>query len=124
MLRIPGLIRRKGDSDLEQTSAQRDRNGMGAIVRLQLIDDILDVKVDRRFGDGELIRDLFILVSFTNQFKNLELSGREIFLPHVLGDTAGDVGRNMLSTCRYRTDDAQDFIFGGAFQHVGSGARA
>jgi hypothetical protein len=38
--------------DLEQTAAKRDRHRMRSILCLELGDEILDVEVDRRLGNG------------------------------------------------------------------------
>jgi hypothetical protein len=44
---------------------------MRSVIRLQFVDKILDVKVDRCFGDGKAIGDLLVSVPIPNELKDL-----------------------------------------------------
>jgi hypothetical protein len=70
-------------------------NSVRTIIRLELVDNILDVKVHGRFRDAKLISNLLILIAFPYPFQNFQLAWCEIFLTHVFRYGACHVGWNM-----------------------------
>ena len=65
------------DLDLEQSSAQCNRNRMGPVISLQLVHDVLDVEVYSCFGNGKLIRNLLVAIPVANEAQDLKLSQRK-----------------------------------------------
>ena len=47
---------------------------MGSIIGLQLIDQILHMKIDGRFRDAKDIRDLLVAVAIADEAKNVQLA--------------------------------------------------
>jgi len=45
---------------VQQPASQRDGDGVGAIVRAELVDQVLDVEVDGGLRNPQFIGDLFI----------------------------------------------------------------
>ena len=62
---------------------------MSPVVRPKLVDKILDMEVDGRFGECELICDLLVAIAIANQPQNLELSVRKIIVTQMFGETGG-----------------------------------
>ena len=65
---------------------------MGPVVGLQLVDNVLDMKIHRRLGDAELIGDLLVLVALADQLQHLELARRQILLAQAWRNGATDGG--------------------------------
>jgi hypothetical protein len=60
-----------GFLDLYQTAPQSDGNSMRSVIRLKLVDDIFDVEIDSGFGNRQLIGNLFVAMSVSNQALDL-----------------------------------------------------
>jgi hypothetical protein len=83
---------------------------MRPVVRPKLVDKILDMEVDGRFGDPQLIGDLLIALAVANQPENLELSFRKIIVGDMFGETRGRLRRHMPFTGMNGADHPQHLI--------------
>ena len=63
-------------SGLEQTTPSRNRHGMRPVIRPELLNQILNMKVDRALRDRQSIGNLFISVSVPDQLQNLRFPRR------------------------------------------------
>ena len=68
---------------------------MSPVVRPKLVNKILDMEVDGRFGDRQPIGDLLVSIAIANQPKNLELAFRRIIVSEMFGEAGGYLGWNM-----------------------------
>ena len=66
--------------ELQEATSKADGHGVGPVICLELFDDIPDMKIDRRFGDTQSIRDLFISVSISDQPQDRGPPRRKILL--------------------------------------------
>ena len=70
---------------------------MRSIVGLQLVDQILDVKIHCCFRDGQLIRNLLIAMTVANQPQDFQFSSGKVFIAQVLSQACRDICGNMAS---------------------------
>ena len=54
-------------SDWQQPAPDRDGDRVSAVVGAQLVDQVLDVKVHRRFGDPKAVGNLLVAMTVANQ---------------------------------------------------------
>src|SRR5580704_514250 len=106
---------------LEQAAAQRNRHRMRSILCFQLGDEIFDVEVDRRLGDGQLVRDLLVAIPIANQPEHLQFAHGEVIFAEMLGQACRDLRRYVAPARMRRTDCRQQVVFGHAFQEVSGG---
>src|SRR5258708_24478051 len=81
-----------------------------------------DVEVNRRLGNGQLIRDLLVKVPVANEPENVEFAHSEVVLAEMLGQTSGNFRWHVPQACMHRADHRQQVVFGHAFQEVSGGA--
>ena len=72
-------------SDLKQASPDRDGYRMGPIVGPELIHEILYVEIYGGLRDSQLIGNLFVSVSVSNEAKDFQFSDRKIVVAQMLG---------------------------------------
>jgi hypothetical protein len=53
--------------DVQETPTKSDGDRVGSIIGPELPNEVLNVKIDRRFGNGKATRYLFIAVAIANQ---------------------------------------------------------
>jgi hypothetical protein len=105
--------------DVQQPAAQRDGDGVGAIVRAELVDQVLDVEVDRGLRNPQVIGDLFIAMPVAYQPQDVKFASGQRRLTQVLGQTGRDLDRYVLSAGVRQTNGGQDLIVGHALEQVG-----
>src|SRR5580704_16338961 len=79
-------------SDLQQTAAHGNGDGVGAVVGAKLVDDIFDVEVDGGFRDGEERGDFLVAVAVANQAQHFDFAGSQVVVPHKLRQAHCDLG--------------------------------
>jgi hypothetical protein len=109
---------RDGSLNVQNASADGDGYRMCPVIGLQLIHDILDVKVHCIFRQRELFRDLLIPITALNQSEHFHLTVCEILLTQMFGKAAGYAGRNMRAPGMHRTDDRKQLLRRRAFQDI------
>src|SRR5215831_5148067 len=72
------------DSQLDDSAAQGDCDGLRAIGRPQLLHDVLDVDLDRFLGDEEALRDVAVAVAARDVAEHLDLPAGQGLVAHVL----------------------------------------
>ena len=93
-------------SHLQQAAPNRDGDCMGPIVGLKFIHQILDVEVNRGFGDRQVICNLLVAITISNKSNNLQLPRRKVVVTQMLGETSRHVGRNMSVASMNQSDHA------------------
>src|SRR6185503_5187767 len=63
--------------DLQQPSANSDGDCVGSIVRAELLDEVLDMEVDRGFCNSQAIGNLLVSMAVANQAEYLQFPRRE-----------------------------------------------
>jgi hypothetical protein len=64
----------------DDAAAEADGNGVGAAPRLQLREDVADVRFHRFLGQEQALADLAIHEAVRDQLKNLDLAHRRLLL--------------------------------------------
>src|SRR5579884_3889291 len=62
-------------SELNNAAANSDGNGLGSVPRAELIHDVLDVDLDRFFGNEQKTRDVSIAISSRDFAQHLDFAG-------------------------------------------------
>src|SRR5258708_3234553 len=101
----PAVFRMR--SHLKQAPPHRNGYGVRPIVGSQLVDEVLDVEVNRGLRNRELICNLLVAMAIANESKNLQFPRRKIVVPQVLGDASRHLGRNMPPARVNRPDHVQ-----------------
>src|SRR5262245_36948932 len=91
---------------------------MRAIVCTQLLDDVLEMKVDSVFGDRKLIRNLFVLATVANQLQHLQLAWCQILFTQMLCDKGCYRRRNLPFACMNGSDHGEQVILWHAFENI------
>src|SRR2546429_8810447 len=68
---------RAGGASLDQTSAERIGHGRRAVGRAELLEDVLEVRLDGVGRDEQLLRDVAVRVPECQELQDLDLAGRE-----------------------------------------------
>src|SRR5215472_1103040 len=77
------------------------------IIRSQLVHQVLDMKIDGRLRNRQLIRDLFIAIAVSDQPENFELPFRKVLFPQMLSKASGYFWRHMPISSVNRSDHTQ-----------------
>ena len=96
---------------------------MGSVIGSQLVNQILNVEVDGRLRDCELIGNLLIAVPIAEKAQDLQFARSEIVKLHVLGELDRQFRWNVFLTCVNLPDHVQQFIPGQALENVGHRSR-
>jgi hypothetical protein len=81
------LYRIHVESDLQQAAADRNGHRMRSVIGPQLAHHVLNVEVDSGLCNRQLIRNLLVAITVSNEPEHLQLSSRKIFLAQVLGES-------------------------------------
>jgi len=111
-------------SERKHSPANGDGYGVCPIVGTQLADDILNVKINGRFRNRQLIGDLFVAIAVPYQAQNFDLAVRQILLAHMLRKTGCNLRWNMASAGMDGTNDGEQFVLWHALEDVSIGSRA
>src|SRR5262245_36253067 len=109
-------------SDLQETPTESNRYRVRPIIRSQLVHQVLDMKIDGRLGNRQLIRNLLVAVSVSNEPKNFKLPVCKVFFAQMLSKTGCHCWRHVAISSVNRSDHTQQFVLGHAFKHVAGGA--
>jgi hypothetical protein len=71
---------------MNESAPRRDRHGMCPIARSQLFHDVLEVTLDRFFGDKEPLCNIAIAISSGDVSQNVDLAIRERFIGEMLDE--------------------------------------
>src|SRR5579862_3378369 len=71
---------RAGRRLADDAAAKTDGNRMGARARLQLCEQMADVRLDRLLGEEEAVADLAVHEAVRDQLKHLDLAHRRLLL--------------------------------------------
>jgi hypothetical protein len=77
---------------------------MGSVIGSQLVNQILNVEVDSRLRDCELIGNLLIAVPVADKAQDLQLAGSKIVILYVLGELDCQFRWNVFLACVNRPD--------------------
>ena len=69
---------------MNYAAADADSDGLGAIGGAQFFHDVLDVDLDRLFGDEESLRDVTIAIAVSHFAQHFDFTLRQHFITHVL----------------------------------------
>ena len=103
---------------MQQTSSQRDGHRVGPIIRLKLVDDILDVKTHRRLRDSKVTRNLFIPQTVADKSKNIQFTGRKLLMSEMFRQSGRNVGGNTFAATVHLTNDIEQFILLDTLEHI------
>ena len=106
-------------SELQKTSSNRDCDSVRAIVSLQFVNQVPDVKVDSCLSNAQPVGNLFIPMAISNQSKYVKFSSSERLFPQVLGNARCDLGQNIAPPLMDRTNHVQYLVFRHALDDVG-----
>ena len=118
---FPPVFYRFHSLNLKETAPHRDRDSVGPVVGMQLLDDILDVEINGRLCDTQLASNLFVAVAFLNQPKHLEFPGREIFFTNMFCEAGRRFARHLFSAGVDRADRIDQLAFRRALKEVTRG---
>jgi hypothetical protein len=96
-------------SGLNDAALHPDHRGMGAIVRPEFREDVLDPAFDGFFRDRKLSGDFLVRIPGSDQAKDIDFRRGEGFAPGVLGELERRLGRKRLLSSVDRTDGLQEF---------------
>src|ERR1700739_1023898 len=105
-------------SDFQQAPSHRNGDSMSSVVRLQFVDQVLDVEIDRSFSNCELIGDLLISMAVTDEPEYLQLPVGEIVFAEMLREARCNFGRQIPATCGDCPDHLQQFVLRHALENV------
>src|SRR6516164_9080037 len=80
------------------------------------------MKIDRRLGNRQLIRNLFIAIAVSNQPEDFELAIRKIFFPQMLSQASGYFWRHVPISSVNRSDHTQHFVLRHTLENITGGA--
>src|SRR5215470_13732084 len=83
-------------SQIYDSPLQSDHGGMGPVVGAEFGEDVFDSALDRFFSDRELIRDLLVGISGSNQTQNSDFCWCQNVIGRVAGDFVRCFGRKSL----------------------------
>src|SRR3954466_5337280 len=81
-------------SEPNDSAADRDRHGAGAIAGAQLLHDVLDVHLDRLLGDEQPLGDVAIPVAAGDVLQDVDLAARQRLVREMFGELRGGIGRD------------------------------
>src|SRR5262245_43636162 len=96
---------------------------MRTIVCSQLVDDVLDMKIDGVLGNTESIGYLFVLETVANQLQHFQLSRSEVFFTQMLGQESRHFCRNLPFAGMNGSDHSQQIILRHALENVAGRSR-
>ena len=108
---------------MNKSPPRGDCHGLGAIPRSKLFHDVLDVNLDRFFGDEEPLCDIAIPISTGNVVQNVDLTIRERFVGEMLGEVRSDFRRDVLFPLVDFANRLNHLFGGHALQQVPLGSR-
>src|ERR1700677_810053 len=108
--------------ELDDAALQADGDGVGAVVGIELGQNIFDVGLDGFFGDGEPIGDDFIGVTGGNQAKDFDFARGELVVGGVIGEFGGDFWRDAFVSGMDGADGIEQFAMQQTFQQIRAGA--
>ena len=108
----------------QQATLDSERDGVGAIVRTELLHEVADVEVDRGLGDAKLVGDLLVAMAVTDEAEDVELTPREVLVGVMRGEARRHVRRNRAPAAVHGPDGVEQVAGRGGFQDVADGAGA
>ena len=90
--------------ELNDAAAYSDGDRFGAVACPEFFHDVLDMSLDRLFGDEEESRNVAISISSGYLLKNIHLPLAQGFVTHMLREMGCDFGGNMLLSCVHFAD--------------------
>src|SRR5215469_14688000 len=109
-------------SHLQETPTESNRYRVRPIIRSQLVHQVLDMKIDGRLRNRQLIRNLFIAIAVSNQPENFELPLRKIVVSQMLSKPSGYFWRHMPPPGVTRADHPKHFFLRHTFKNIAGGA--
>src|SRR5262245_63153111 len=70
--------------DVHEAAANGDGDRVRPVVCSELTDKVLDVIIHCRFGDVQLVRDLFVSMAVAYQLEDVQLTRRQMLLSEML----------------------------------------
>src|SRR5947209_2438422 len=89
---VVGLLRLQ----LDNAAAHGNRDRLGAVAGAQLLHDVLDVNLDRVFGDEEELGDVAVPIPSGDVLQHVFLAVGQGLVADVLGEMRRHFGRNAL----------------------------
>jgi hypothetical protein len=68
---------------------------MRPIVGPEFVHQVLDVKINRVLRNRQLIGNLFVTMTVSNESENFQLPNCKIVVTHMLGEAGRHLGRNV-----------------------------
>ena len=82
--------------ELDDSPPDRDRDGFRPVAGSELLHDVLDVDLDRLFGDEQVLGDVPVPVPSRDLPQHLDFTHGEGLVAEVLGEVGHDLGRDPL----------------------------
>src|SRR5260370_35310892 len=105
-------------SNLKQPTPQCNSDRVGAVVGSQFVHEVLDVEVCGGLRDRQLIGNLLVAISISDEPEHVQFPGRKIFFSQMLSEAGSHLWRNMSLTCMDGSDNIQQFVFRHALKDV------
>ena len=109
---------RRNRLELDDAAAYTNCDRFRAIIRAELLHDVLDVALHGFLADEEHGGYVAVAIASGDPLKNLDFSPAEELLSHVLSKLSRDFRRNVTPAIMYFSDGFQQFTSGHALEHV------
>src|ERR1700733_15882158 len=119
--RLKSALRRP--LELDDPSPDSNGNRLRAGAGAQFLHDVLDVNLDRLFGDVKARRDVAIPVATRDVAQNVDFTRGQGFVAQMLGQIAGHFGGHTLLSRVDLANHVQQFTGRHALEHITTGAR-
>jgi hypothetical protein len=106
-------------SDLKQAAPQCNGDGVCPVISPELIQQILDMKIDGVFGNRELVGNLFVAITVPDKPENVEFADRQIIVAQIFRETGSYLRWNVPPPLMNGPDNAEQFSRRHTFQDVG-----
>ena len=95
---------------------------MRPIVGPEFVHQVLNVKINCVLRNRQLIGNLLVAMTISNESENFQLPSRKIVVTHVLGETGRYLGRNVPTAGVNRPDHPQQLVHVHALQDITRGS--
>ena len=120
---LPPVFYRFSQLNLKETAPDGDRHGMGPVVGMQLLDDILDVEINCRLRNPQSIGNLLVAIALLNQSQHFEFPTCKVFFAEMLGEASRRFRCNLLLPGMDRADRVEQLSFRGALEKITRSSR-
>src|ERR1700761_1576302 len=105
-------------SNRDESPLQSQRHRLGAIVRVQLGEDALEMAFGRFFADGQARGDLFVRLPMGYELQDFDFPARQGKMPYVFRNLSCDIRLNVPLAETHDADGVQNLRTDQTFQHI------